>query len=58
MEPKIASLSSSMIGTHGFRGDLIAITMPASVCALLLVSASNMAAAQGSVDSADSRNKQ
>lgn len=35
--PKIASLYSSMIGTHGFRGDLIAIIMPASVWALLLL---------------------
>lgn len=35
--PKIASLYSSMIRTHGFRGDLIAIIMPASVRALLLV---------------------
>lgn len=45
--PKIASLYSSLIRTHGFCGDLIAIIMPASVRALLpvcvCVSASSMA---------------
>lgn len=35
--PKIASLCPSLIRTHGFCGDLIAIIMPASVQAALFV---------------------
>lgn len=37
MGPKIASLCPSLIRTHGFCGDLIAIIMPASVQAALFV---------------------
>lgn len=64
MGPKIASLYSSTIRRRGFCGDLMAIIMPASVRALLLVyacvcvPARLRGCASGSVDSADSRSKQ